>query len=297
MNKKNYLAIIGRALLVSIFSWFTGVLQAQIVVVDDRGNTVTLEKPAERIVSLSPHITEMLFAAGAGDKIVATVLFSDFPPEAKQIPVIGSHNSVAYESLLAVNPDLVIAWASGNGDEIISRLKSLGLTVYLDEPQKIEDIPQSLQRFGELIGRVKETEIEAARFYETLNSLRSANEAKSTVSVFYQVWNDPITTLNGSHLVSDIIRLCGGRNIFADVIPIAPVVNVESVLTANPDVIVVSGMDEKRPAWLDDWAAWENLTATKNQQLHFIPPDLLQRNSLRIMLGAEMLCEILDSAR
>ncbi len=270
---------------------------AQIEVVDDRGNTVTLERPAQRIVSLSPHITEMLFAAGAGERIVATVLFSDFPEAAKEIPVIGSHNAVAYESLLAANPDLVIAWASGNGDEIIARLKSLGLTVYLDEPTKIEDIPRSLQRIGTLVGREEITEREAAVFTKTLNALRIVNGTKPPVNVFYQIWNDPITTLNGKHLVSDVIRLCGGKNIFADVIPIAPVVNLESVLTANPDVIVVSGMDEKRPEWLNEWSQWTNLAATKNGQLHFIPPDLLQRNSLRIMQGAEMLCEILDSAR
>ncbi len=270
---------------------------ADISLVDDRGNTIVLSKPAERIVSLSPHITEMLFAAGAGDKIVATVLYSDYPEAAHDIPVIGSHNAIAYESLLALQPDLVIAWASGNGDEIISRLKSLGLTVYLDEPRKIEDISRSMQRFGQLVGQEEQTALEAANFDQTLKELRSKYQSRASVSVFYQVWNDPITTLNGSHLVSDVIRLCGGRNIFSDVIPIAPVVNAESVLTADPDVIVASGLDEQRPEWLDDWGKWNNLTAAKNKQLHFIPPDLLQRNSLRIMQGAEMMCEILDSAR
>ncbi len=295
--RRNYLKRIALLFLSMAISLSGGLVQAQITVEDDMGNTVTLAKPAQRIVSLSPHITEMLYAAGAGDRIVATVMYSDFPPVAKDIPVIGTHNAVAYESLLALAPDLVIAWASGNGDEIVARLKSLGLTVYLDEPRKIEDIPQSLLRFGQLVGREPETKIEAARFTKALTILRDANAEKTTIDVFYQVWNDPITTLNGSHLVSDVIRLCGGRNIFADVIPIAPVVNIESVLNANPDVIVVSGMDDKRPAWLDEWARWTSLAATKNQQLHFIPPDLLQRNSLRIMLGAERMCEILDSAR
>lgn len=288
--------LINMVLLVGLISTSHAVL-AQIVVVDDRGNPVTLEKPAQRIVSLSPHITEMLFAAGAGERIVATVFYSDYPQAAKDIPVIGSHSAVSYESLLALNPDLVIAWASGNGNEIIARLKSLGLTVYLDEPRKIEDIPRSLQRFGKLVGNEVQTEGEAARFNEALKSLQAANAAKSPVDVFYQVWNDPITTLNGSHLVSDVIRLCGGKNIFADVIPIAPVVNVESVLSANPDVIIVSGMDDKRPAWLDDWGRWTSLAATRNGQLHFIPPDLLQRNSLRIIQGAERMCEILETVR
>lgn len=270
---------------------------AQISVIDDFGNTVTLQEPAIRIVSLAPHITETLYAAGAGDNIIGTVRYSDYPPAASDIPIIGSYKEVSYESLLSMNPDLVIIWASGNGDEITARIKSLGLTVFMDEPRDIEDIASSLRRFGKLTGNEAIAEAEAARFMEKLNALRQDYNENETLDVFYQVWNDPLTTLNGEHLISDVIRLCGGRNIFADVIPLAPVVNAESVLTADPQVIVVSGMGSDRPEWLDEWKAWPGLAANDNDQLHYIPPDLLQRNSPRVIQGAQLLCDILSEAR
>jgi len=230
---------------------------AQISVIDDFGNTVTLQGPAKRIISLAPHITETLYAAGAGDNIIATVRYSDYPPAALDIPIIGSYKEVSYESLLSMNPDLVIAWASGNGDEITARIRSLGLTVFLDEPRELEDIASSLRRFGKLTGNEEIAEIEAASFMKKLTVLQQDYNEDEILDVFYQVWNDPLTTLNGDHLISDIIRLCGGRNIFADVIPLAPIVNAESVLTADPQVIVVSGMGNDRPEWLDVWKAWQ----------------------------------------
>lgn len=270
---------------------------AQISVIDDFGNTVTLQGPATRIVSLAPHITETLFAAGAGDNIIATVRYSDYPPAALDIPIIGSYKEVSYESLLSMNPDLVIVWASGNGDEITARIKSLGLTVFMDEPRDIEDIASSLRRFGKLTGNESIAEVEAASFMKKLAALRRDYNEDEILDVFYQVWNDPLTTLNGEHLISNVIRLCGGRNIFADVIPLAPVVNAESVLTADPQVIVVSGMGNDRPEWLDEWKAWPGLAANDNDQLHYIPPDLLQRNSPRVIQGAQLLCDILSEAR
>ena len=265
---------------------------AQVEVVDDLGNTVSLSQHASRIVSLAPHITETLYAAGAGDKIVATVRFSDYPEAALELPIIGSYKEVSYESLLALEPDLVIAWASGNGDEIIARIKSLGLKVFLDEPREIEDIASSLKRFGILAGTETQANKEADYFLTELNALTSREPQGELVDVFYQVWNEPLTTLNGEHLISDIIRLCGGRNIFSDVVPLAPVVNVESVLSADPDVIVVSGMSDERPEWLDEWALWPSLQAAQNEQLHFIPPDIIQRNSPRVIQGAKMMCDI-----
>lgn len=270
---------------------------AQIEVQDDMGFTVTLDQPARRIISLAPHITETLYAAGAGDKIVATVRFSDYPMQANSIPIIGSYKEVSYESILSLNPDLIVAWASGNGDEIVARLKNLGLTVFLDEPRDIEDIASSLSRFGQLAGSEKVANREAQNFMEKLAVLRREYSNEEILSVFYQVWHEPLTTLNGEHLISDIIRLCGGRNVFADLIPLAPVVNVESVLNADPQIIIVSGMDEERPDWLDTWQSWPGLAAAENQQLHFIPPDLLQRNSPRVIEGAEQVCRILDEAR
>ncbi len=271
--------------------------RAQISVVDDFGNTVLLDEPVERIVSLAPHITETLYAAGAGEKIVATVSYSDYPEAAQSIPVIGSYKEVSYESLVSLSPDLVIAWASGNGEEIIARIRSLGLTVYLDEPRELEDIASSLQRYGRMAGTETVAESQAADFISRLNSLREQHRDKEPLPVFYEVWNEPLTTLNGEHLISNIIRLCGGENIFSSAIPIAPVVSTESVLTLDPHLIVVSGMGEERPEWLDEWADWQGLTAAETGQLRFIPPDLLQRSSPRVIQGAEMMCEFVERAR
>jgi len=270
---------------------------ARTAAVDDVGNRVVLETPARRIVSLAPHITETLFAAGAGDRIVATVHHSDYPAAALAIPVIGSYKSISYEALIGLNPDLVIAWASGNGEEIIARIRSLGPAVYLDEPRRIEDIAHSLRRFGRLAGTEATAERKAAAFMAGLAALRGDHEEDEIVDVFYQVWDEPLTTLNGEHLISDIIRLCGGRNVFSDAIPLAPVVSVESVLTADPGVIVVSGMAGERPEWLDRWKDWPGLAAVDDDQLHYIPPDLLQRSSPRVIQGAEMMCGIIERAR
>lgn len=290
-------ATFARCSLLLLIGLSATISTAQIEVVDDLGNTISLKQPAKRIVSLAPHITETLFAAGAGDKIVATVRFSDYPAAALDIPIIGSYKEVAYESLVALQPDLVIAWASGNGDEIIARIKSLGLNVFLDEPRKLEDIASSLQRFGVLTGNRAQANSEAESFMTRLKALRGRALGGDPIDVFYQVWNEPLTTLNGEHLISDIIRLCGGENIFSDVIPLAPVVNVESVLSADPDVIVVSGVTNERPEWLDEWKKWPGLKAADRNQLHFIPPDLLQRNSPRVIQGAEMMCDIIQDAR
>jgi len=272
-------------------------VHGQIEVVDDEGVTITLDNPAQRIVSLAPHITEMLFAAGAGKQIVATVRFSDYPEASKAIPKIGSYKEISMESLLALDPDLVIAWSSGNGDELTRRLKNLGLTVYLDEPRELADIAQSLRRFGILTGKEAQANQAAANFSSELQALRNNFTNNNTVSVFYQVWDEPLTTLNGDHLISDVIRLCGGVNAFEDALPLAPIVSIDSVLSANPDVIVVSGMGEERPEWLDHWKNWPALSAAENDQLYFIPPDFLQRSSPRIVIGAGQMCEFLEKAR
>ena len=280
-----------------IFSLLTIDAHAQIEVVDDFGNRIKLDKPAERIISLAPHITETLFAAGAGEKIVATVQYSDFPEAATEIPVIGSSSEVSYEAIVSMNPDLVIAWASGNGEEVASRVSSLGFPVYKDEPRQLEDIAHSIQRFGDLAGTSAVASLAAEDFLARLSVLQSDDENRERVRVFYEVWNEPLTTLNGDHLISNIIELCGGVNVFAEAIPIAPVVSTESVLAADPQLIVVSGMGQERPEWLDEWTDWPGLTAAETGQLQFIPPDLLVRSAPRVIQGAEMMCEFVERAR
>lgn len=272
-------------------------VRADIRIEDDLGRQLVLDEPASRVVSLAPHITEVVYAAGAGEQLVGAVSYSDYPAAARDIPRVGSSNNVSYETLLALNPDLVLAWGSGNGDEIVERLGSLGLNVYVSESKTLEDVARSLRAVGQLTGNTATADAAAQEFMNDLQGLRERYSTQRAISVYYQIWDEPLLTLNGDHLISDVVRLCGGRNVFAEAIPLVSRISVESVIRADPQVIIASGMDQGRPEWLDAWRQWTLMTAVKNGQLYFVPPDLLQRHTPRIMQGAGMLCEQLETAR
>ncbi len=270
-----------------------------ITVQDFQGREVVLNQPAQRIVALAPHIVENLFSAGIGDRIVAAVSYSDYPEQAKAIPRVGGFSNFSVEAIVAFNPDLVITWASGNSSsgQLESQLTALGIPVYVSEPRQLEDVAEAIRDFGLLGGNQRVSEAEAASYLNRLQSLRQANQIKPAVKVFYQIWNSPLQTLNGEHLINDVIGLCGGNNIFAEAPTIAPKVSIEAVLSRDPQVIVASGIGEQRPAWLDDWQDWPSLSAVQQSHLYFIPPDWSQRHTTRILKGAAMLCEQLDRAR
>ncbi len=258
---------------------------------------LVLEEPARRVISLAPHITEVVYAAGAGSQLVGTVTYSDYPQAAKKVPRVGSYDTVSYESVLALEPDLVIVWMSGNGEETATRLERLGLTVFAEEPKTLDDVARSLRDIGALTGNAATGEAAAARFSSQLSELRSAYSDQAPVSVYYQIWDEPLLTLNDDHIISDVIRLCGGRNVFADAIPLVSRIGVESVIRADPQVILASGMDEARPEWLDAWREWESMRAVANGQLYFVPPDIMQRHTPRLIEGATQLCAHLEKAR
>lgn len=276
---------------------FTALARADIRVVDALGQPLALQKPATRIVSLAPHITEIVFAAGAGNHLVGTVSYSDYPAAAREIPQVGSHENVNYETLLSLKPDLVLAWLSGNGEEVVSRLRSFGLNVFVSDATQLDDVARSLRDVGQLTGTTATAEAEARQFQDQLQHLRQRYSTQARLGVFYQIWNEPLLTLNADHLISDVIRLCGGRNVFAEAIPLVSRISVESVIRADPQVIVASGLDEARPEWLDAWRQWGPIAAVKHGQLYFIPPDLLQRHTPRIIQGAQLLCDYLHQAR
>ena len=272
-------------------------MQADIQVEDALGRTVVLQHPATRVVSLAPHITEVVFAAGAGEQLVGAVSYSDYPEAAKEIPRVGSYDTVSYETLVALKPDLVLAWHEGNGEEVIARLESLGLKVFVSEPRQLEDVADSLRAVGQLTGNEETAEAAALKFSQRLAQLRNTYSGEKEVSVYYQIWDEPLLTLNGDHLISDVVRLCGGRNVFAGAVTLVTRISVESVIRADPQVIIASGMDKARPEWLDDWREWSSMTAVENNQLYFVPPDVLQRHTPRITEGASLLCEALQKAR
>jgi len=283
--------------LLLVLSFTSLSLRAEVMVNDDLGNPVYLDQPASRIVSLAPHLTEIVFAAGAGDRLIGVVSYSDYPPEALNIPVIGSYNSINYEALVALQPDLVLVWNSGNGPELAERLEALGLSVFVSEPKRLPDIARSLNKIGILSGTLAEAEQAATEYLTRYQTLLADNRNKTPVNVFIELWHEPMMTVNGTHIISDSIELCGGNNIFADALPLVPRINVESVVRGNPNVIIATGMADERPEWLDNWLIWPDLSAVKSNSLYSINPDLIGRHSPRILQGVTQLCDYFDQTR
>lgn len=270
---------------------------ADLVVKDDSGREVRLKAPAQRIIALAPHIAESLYAAGAGSRVVGTVDYSDYPPEAKKLPRVGGYSRIDLEAVAALKPDLVLAWESGNNMTQVDKLRALGLNVYVSQPNRMADVADQLERLGQLAGSEAVARPAAERFRQRLEALRRANAGKPTVRVFYQIWKTPLMTVGGQQIISDAIRLCGGDNVFGKLTKMAPTVSVEAVLEADPEAIVATGMGDARPEWLSDWDKWTQMTAVKRQNLFHINPDIMQRHTPRILDGAEALCAHLDVAR
>jgi iron complex transport system substrate-binding protein len=266
-------------------------------VIDDRGISIQLAQPAERIISLAPSLTELLYVAGAGDKLVGVVEYSDYPEEALSLPLIGRFDRFDIERILELKPDLVVAWLTGNPRSTIEGLERLGLTVYVAEPKFLDSIPNQLEKLGQLAGTEGQASEAINAYAEKLTSLVNRYSATAPVRVFYQVWDRPLMTAGGAELTNDLIELCGGINIFGELTALAPKVNLEAVVLRDPELIVASGIDERRPAWLDTWDEWPSMTAVANRQVVFIDPDLTQRHSPRVLQGAEILCQQIAAAR
>jgi iron complex transport system substrate-binding protein len=277
--------------------WLVAAAHGELLVRDDAGSELRLEVPARRIVSLAPHLTELLYAAGAGARVVGAVDYSNHPPAARRLPRVGSYGQIDLEAVAALKPDLVVAWQSGNPSAAVEKLQRLGLPVYLSEPGRIEDVARSLEQLGRLAGTETEATAAASAYRTRLAGLRARYGGRPVVRTFYEVWNLPLTTIGGRQIISDLLRLCGGENVFGQLATLAPTVTVEAVLAADPEAIVASGMDEARPEWLDDWRRWRRLTAVARGNLFFVPPDLMQRHTPRLLDGAETLCQHLETAR
>ena len=271
-------------------------ISAEIVIKDDKENIVRLNSPAKRIISLAPHITETLFKAGAGEKIVGAVEYSDFPEAAKKITRIGGHPAYDIEKIISLNPDLIIAWASGNNLNQVELFTKLGIPVYLSEPVEIDDIAQSIQNFGILAGTQVTATSEKNNFLSHYKEIRDKKH-KKVLKVFYQIWNKPLMTINGHHIISKVIGLCGGVNIFSNLKSLTPVVSKEAVLASKTQVIIAGGGNEERVGWLNEWKSWLQLPAVKKDNIYFVNPDLIQRAGPRILQGADQLCELLERAR
>lgn len=266
-------------------------------VTDDAGQVIQLEHEAKRIITLAPHIVEQLFAIGAGERIVGTVSYSDYPDAANEIPLVGGYDRFDMETILALKPDLIIGWQSGNSAEQIAQLKSLGITLFLDEPRRVDDIPRTIERLGIITGEQQRATEVAQQFRDGFDSLREKFRSKSRVTLFYQLWHRPLMTVNGQQIINDIINQCGGENIFKELSALTPVISREAVIAADPEVIITSGMKDARPESHDEWLQWGAMRAVSRGHIYAIDPDIIHRASPRMLKGAETICGFIDSAR
>lgn len=285
------------ALLVCASLGASAAASAQISAIDAGGRRVTLAAPAQRIVSLAPHATELLYAAGAGDKLVAVSEYSDFPEAAKRLPRVASSAGVDLERLLALRADLVIAWRLEATARTLDRIESFGIPLAYIEPHRLEEIPQAIETLGALAGTRPVAQAEAARLRAELARLAGAYRGRPPISVFYQMSPRPLMTLNGRHFVSDALSLCGGRNVFADASIIAPQVDVEAVLAADPQVIIAARSDPADRSWQDFWRRFGNLRAVRDGNLLAIRSEEMHRHGPRAITSTAKLCELLDEAR
>ena len=270
---------------------------AAITVLDDDGKQVTLQKPALRVIAMSPHATELVYAAGGADRIIAAVDYSDYPEAAKRLPRVGSNRQIDMERVAALKPDLIVVWLHGSSERQIEQIRALGIPMFHSEPKKLADIPDSLDRIGKLMGTDKVADAAAADLRKQLAALAARYAGRPKVRMFYQVWDKPLYTLNGGHIVSDAVRLCGGENIYAAMKVTAPVVSFESVLGEDPEAIVSTGERSKEDGGVSVWRPYGTMTAVRRDNLFKLDGNLLNRAGPRMVAGAAALCEKLEVAR
>jgi iron complex transport system substrate-binding protein len=266
-------------------------------VTDDRGVALRLPAPAMRIVALAPSITELVYAAGAGDKLAAVPRFSDYPPQAAALPQIGDASSIDAERVLSLRPDLVIGWKSGNRAADIARLERLGFKLFVIEPATLADVPRVLRAIGLLAGTAAKAGAAAREFEDGLQALRVRYAGAAKVRVFYEIWHQPLMTVNGRHMISDVIRLCGGENIFAELPVLTPVVSLEDVIARKPEVVLGGGSAMSADELAALWRQHANLAGLRDLPALRVDPDSIQRQTPRVLLGAQAVCAHLDTVR
>jgi len=276
------------------------VVRAEVRVADDTGQAVVLAAPAKRVVSLGPHLTELAYAVGAGDAVVGVIRYSDFPEAAKALPIVGDAHAMDFERIVQLKPDLVLVWGSGLNERHKSRLRSLGLTVYESEIRHAQGIADTLRRLGTLLGRADGAEAAAHRFESQWRGLaqryRSQSERKP-VRVFWQLWHEPLMTINREHLISEAMRTCGGVNVFADLPLLTPSVSWEAAVRADPQLIATSGRAEDKARDFAAWQRFAGVSAVKQQRYASIDGNLIGRMGPRFVEGAAALCEAIERAR
>lgn len=261
-----------------------------------------VEKPlatndAHRIIALSPHSVELLYVLGAGERIIATTDFADYPAEAGDIPRVGGFNGIQIEKILELNPDLIIAWEEGNKIQDIEKMEMLGLNVYRSQTKVLEHIAQELIILSQFLGIQTQGEKAAKAFTTRLNKIRKDNTHKTSVSFFYQLWDEPLRALAAGSWINTVMENCGGVNVFNDEHLDYPQVSIENILVSAPQAIIIPSNHGALLAGAERWRAWPEIPAVKNEHIFFIEGDLLHRFSTRILDGMEKVCRAFDKVR
>jgi iron complex transport system substrate-binding protein len=287
-----------RRLALAPLLWaLAGVAAAQPVqMVDDSGHALSLPRPPQRIVTLGAHLAEQLFALGAGDRVVGVSRFTDFPPEVKQRPVVGDAIAIHHEAIAQLKPDLVLVWRSGFPERARAPLQRLGVPVYESEIRSVADLAGSLRRLGRLLGRAEAGEAQARQLEQQWAALQAEYASRAPVRVFYQVWHQPLMTINREHLIHQAITACGGRNLFAELPALTPTVSWEAAVQRNPQVIAMAGSASDHPEQ-GRWPQFPGVEAVKTQRFALVDGDLINRMGPRFVQGARQLCEAIDRAR
>lgn len=251
----------------------------------------------ERIISLAPHITELVYSAGAGEKLVGVVEYSDFPIAARKLPIVGNSATINIESIIKLSPDLIIAWESGNRIQDIERLQSLGFQVWQTEIHQLDDIPNFIKTIGEKAGTINSALVKSSEILNIINKTKQQYGNQTVVNAFYEIWHQPLMTMNGKQFISLALETCQAKNIFSDLPLLASEVNLESIIQRDPQVILLGGESAFQENWYQDWLRYTELKAIKNQQIYKLDNDKYQRPTARLIEALPELCKIIDKAR
>jgi len=291
------------SLRLGVFNCFNllGVVLCLILSVQAQAQTAdkkVIQAPAQRIVALAPHTVELMYSLGAGDRIIATTEFADFPAKAKEIPRVGGYNGLQIERIFELQPDLVLAWDGGNKGEDIDRLEQLGLRVVRSKIESIDEISSHLELLGGLMGLEAEAGQIAQDFRDELAQVRARNHKKPSVRFFYQLWLEPLKTLTSDSWVNESLHSCGGENVFSPQTGSAyPQVSIETVLLKEPQVIIVPSHHGDVIATGEVWQAWPEIPAVANKHIYSIDGDILHRPTLRVLQGMREICRVFDLIR
>ena len=268
-----------------------------ISVTDDSGSKVELKKPATRIVALAPHITELLYESGAGKQVIGVVDYSDFPEEAKSKSKVGSYVNINIEAVLALNPDLIVAYTGGNPPRQLEQLKKLDIPIYFSNPKSIPEIISNIRKMGQLTGHEKQATQRADQLQQRYIQLTKKYAKAEPVSIFIQIWDKPLMSVDNSHIIGQAVEICGGKNLFPSMVSAFAQVSIESVISRNPQAILMmeTHVESKKTQIISP--EWSTMQATTNSQLLSIDENLLYRASGRLLDGTEQLCKKLDGTR